>query len=95
MSSIIINGKKYALEKRNLLCEVCESSTYLIFDLNGVIKKLYYPKGKEFILVSSKIFGNTITKIISEKEAKDFLNMHPEGIIEDNYIKFFGEPEEV
>lgn len=95
MASLIINGKKYALEKRNLLCEVCERNTYLIFDFDSVTKKLYYPKGKEFILVSSWVSGKTITEILSEKQAKKFLNSHPECIVEENYIKFFGEPEDV
>lgn len=93
----IIGHKRYILEKRNLVCEAYISNPKLIFDWYARTVRLYYPQGKEFMLeTTGGMCGYRLeTKIISEKEAHDFMDAYPDGIIEKVYVKFFGEPEEL
>lgn len=93
----IINHKKYILEKRNLLCEFHACDSNLWIDIFSKTVRLYYPQGKEFVLETTEdISGYKIeTKIISEKEARSFLDAHPECINEKVYVRFFGEPEKL
>lgn len=94
MASYIINGKRYALTENNLICEVEISNQKLIVDPKSKKKKLYYPKEKEFVMTTCDELREYEIQIVSKKVAMGFLNKYPEGIIEKNYIKFFGEPEE-
>lgn len=96
MSSRIIGGKRYALEKRNLLCEVIVRNSKLLFDLQEKKQRLYFPHGKAFILETVQELPKVSeTKLITTKEALKFLDAHPEGIIESVYIRHFGKPEDV
>ena len=93
----IIGHTKYILEKRNLLCETNISNPKLWIDMHSKTKRLYFPQGKVFIMetvsdMTSKIIS---TEIISEKNAKAFMNKHSDGIIEKVYVKYFGEPEDL
>ena len=93
----IIGHKKYILEKRNLLCEICISNPKVLLDMCSRTVRLYYPQGKAFVLeTTGDLSGYRFeTKLISEKEAHAFMDAHPDGIIEKVYIRFFGEPEEL
>lgn len=95
MSSRIIGGKRYALEKRNLLCEIMVSNPKLLFDLQAKKQRLYFPHGKAFILETvQELSSDTETKVITRKDALQFMDAHPEGIIESVYVRYFGKPEE-
>lgn len=96
MSSYILDGKRYVLEKRNLLCETYIKNPNLLIDLNSKTVRLYYPKGKAFVLDTLQdIGGQHELKVLSKKEALLFMNQYPEGIQESVYIRYFGEPEEL
>ena len=96
MSSYIIGGKEYALEKRNLLCKSWSHQSGLIVDLQAKEISLYYPKGKTFVLdVFHPMTGRHCPKVISKEKAMKFMDDNPGGIDRKNYIKFFGEPSEV
>ena len=92
----IINHVKYIVEKRNLLCEVNISNPRVFMDLYSKTKRLYCPKGKAFLLETISDMTERIlcTEVLSEKDARAFMNKHPEGIKEDVYKRYFGEPEE-
>ena len=93
----IIGHKRYTLEKRNLVCEAHVSNPRLFFDWNAQTKRLYFPQGKAFVLETiMDISGAVIdTRLITEKEARAFMDANPEGIIEKVYVRFFGHPEEL
>lgn len=96
MSSRIIGGKRYALEKRNLLCDITVSNPKLLFDLQAKKQRLYFPHGKAFILETvQELPGVSETKVATREEALQFMNEHSEGIIESVYVRYFGKPEEV
>ncbi len=93
MSNYIIEGVRYHLEKRNFLCEYAEEKN-LFF---GETQKLYFPKGKAYILETIKhdFFKEKKTaKVVSRTVAKNFMKKHPEGVHSKNYSKFFGAVEE-
>lgn len=84
------------LEKRNLLCEAVVTNPNIFFDFRERRQRLYYPSGKAFILETvQEIAGRTETRIITSEEAFQFMDEHPEGIVEKVYVRYFGEPEEV
>lgn len=93
----IIGHKRYILEKRNLVCEAHVNNPRLFFDWNSQTKRLYFPKGKAFVLETiMDISGEIInTRLVTEKEARAFMDANSEGIIEKVYIRFFGEPEKL
>ncbi len=94
MPSYILDGKRYVLEKRNLLCEVYIGNSKLLVDLNSKTIRLYYPEGKVFLLDTIQdISGQHELKVLSKKEAFLIMNQYPEGIQESVYIRYFGEPE--
>lgn len=96
MSSYILYGKRYVLEKRNLMCETYIKNPNLLIDLNSKTVRLYYPEGKVFVLDTSQdIGGQHELKILSKREAFLIMNQYPEGIQESVYIRYFGEPEEL
>lgn len=95
MPKIIIGGKRYALEKRNLICEGVERNKRLLIDMYSRTKRLYYPQGKEFILATTyDIPQANEYKKISRKEAFAFMDKYPEGIKESVYVRYFGESED-
>lgn len=96
-SSRIIEGKRYILEKRNLLCEVNFANPKLFIDIFSKTQRLYCPQGKAFILETVyDLTGNIFeTKKITRDEAMAYMDSHPYGIKEKVYIRYFGEPEEL
>lgn len=92
----IIDHKKYIVEKRNLLCKVNIRDSKTWIDLFSKTVYLYHPHGKAFILETvSDATGNILeSKLISECEAKTFMNNHPDCICEKVYERFFGKPSE-
>lgn len=96
MAGIIINGKKYVLSNQDLLCEAVISRKGVLFDFNTQIKRLYYPKGKTFILQTTyDLAGDDEYKVLTRKDAQTFMNKYPSGIRENAYKHYFGEPEEI
>lgn len=97
MASRIIGGKRYALEKRNLLCETVIRDPDKLIDFRSKTMSLYYPKGKIFIVdVVHDMTGlHEPPRIITRDEAMKIMDEHPEDIKEDVYVRYFGEPEEV
>lgn len=97
MTTYYIDNKKYALEKKNLLCTATfDDPKYFGFDLYAKTTRLYYPNRKTFITDTTVAHGlSHDIKIISDEEAYQFMRDHPDGINKVNYVKFFGEPEEV
>lgn len=92
----IIDGKKYNLEKRNLLCTVrIEGKNDWDF-LNTKTMRLHCIKGKEFLLDTVRDFTGKCESCIKlpKQEAINFINAHPANINEPVYNKWFGEPEE-
>ena len=84
MAGIIINGKKYVLSNQDLLCEAVISRKGALFDFNTQTKRLYYAKGKTFILQTTYDLAGDA-----------FMNKYPSGIHETVYKRYFGEPEEM
>lgn len=93
----IIGHKRYILEQRNLLCEYNQTNPRMIFDFCSRTVRLYYPQGKAFVLETRSDMTEKILKtlVISEQEAMEFMNKHPDGIKERVYVRYFGEPEEL
>jgi len=96
MAGIIINWKKYVLSNQDLLCEAVISRKGALFDFNTQTKRLYYAKGKTFILQTTyDLAGGDEYRVLSQKEAHAFMNKYPSGIHETVYKRYFGEPEEM
>lgn len=97
MSSRIIGGTRYALEKRNLLCEAIMSNPDILIDLKSKTLRLYCPKGKAFIVdIEHDLTGrHEPPRIVTRDEAIEIMNQYPEGIKESVYKRYFGEPAEL
>lgn len=96
MDSYIIEGVRYPVGEKYLLCTVIISRAGLAFDVKAKVKRLYYPRGKAFLLTTSNDFmGQIEAKLITEKQARRFMDEHPEGINEQVYIRYFGTPTEL
>lgn len=97
MSSMIIGGTRYALEKRNLLCEAVISNPDVLTDFKSKTLRLYHPKGKAFIVdIEHDLTGrHEPPRIITRDEAKEIMDRYPEGIKESVYKRYFGEPAEL
>ena len=50
MAKRIIGGKRYALEKRNLLCKATICNPDALIDFKSKTLFLYYPQGKAFVV---------------------------------------------
>lgn len=79
-----IEGKRYSPDKSIVLCS---------YDWIGDTTTLYQsPKGTLFIVEKSDC-AETAVKILTKAEALEFMDLHPVGIITENYNAVFGEPE--
>lgn len=97
MPKLIIGGKRYALEKRNLLCEVTIRNPDTLIDFKSKTIFLYYPQGKAFVVdVVHDLTGqHEPPRIITREEAMEIMDKYPDGIKESVYVRYFGEPEEL
>lgn len=97
MSSRIIGGVRYALEKRNLLCEAVISDPDILIDFKSKTLRLYFPKGKAFIVdIEHDLTGqHEPPRIITKEEALEIMDRYSEGIKESVYKRYFGEPKEL
>lgn len=97
MSSKIISGKRYTLEKRNLLCEAAICNPDTLIDFKSKTVRLYCPKGKAFILETEHdLTGrHDPPQVITRGEAMAFMDKYPEGIKESVYRRYIGEPDEL
>lgn len=97
MPKRIIGGKRYSLEKRNLLCEATLCNPDSLIDFKSKTLYLYYPQGKEFVVdVVHDLTGrHDPPEVITKAEAMKIMDEHPEGIKEKIYVRYFGEPEEL
>lgn len=96
MPGYIIGGKRYALEKRNLLCEATISRPDVLVDLRSKTIRLYCTQGKAFIVdVIHDLTGqHEPPRVITREEAMKIMNTHPDGIKEREYIRHIGRPED-
>ena len=79
MDSYIIEGVRYPIGEKYLLCTVIISRAGLAFDVKAKVKRLYYPRGKAFLLTTSNDFmGQIEAKLITEKQARRFMDEHPD-----------------
>ena len=96
LQSFIIGGIRYSVGEKYLLCTATISRDGVLFDSRAKTKRLYYPRGKAFVLVTEgQMTGDRKTDIVEEKQAKCFMDAHPEGINEKIYKQYFGEPAEL
>lgn len=97
MARYIIGGKRYALEKRNLLCEATLCNPDALIDFKSKTLFLYYPQGKAFVvdIVHDLTGQHEPPQIIAKDEAMRIMDEHPEGIKEKVYVRYFGEPKEL
>lgn len=94
-SKRIIGGIEYDLRENYLLCVGYNSNPALIVDLQAVTKKLYYPKRKAFIIdTMGEFYAQPKAVIVTESEARNFLDEFSSGIIRENYIRLLGKPKE-
>lgn len=89
----IINGIIYHTEENELLCEIIKPNPKLLVDLFPKVQRLYYCKGKNFVLVPGKRGADA--SVITDKEASIFMNEHSSGINKVVYAKYFGKPKEI
>lgn len=96
LQSFIIGGVRYSVGEKYLLCTATIARDGVLFDLKAKTKRLYYPKGKAFLIVTEgQINGERKAEIVTEKQARQFMDAHPEGINEKIYKQYFGEPAEL
>lgn len=96
LQSFIIGGVRYSVGEKYLLCTATIARDGVFFDLKAKTERLYYPRGKAFLLVTEKqINGGQKIKLVTEKQAHQFMDAHPDGINEEVYIKYFGDPVEL
>ena len=96
LESFIIGHKKYQIAEKYLLCTATISRDGLLFDMRAKTKKLYYASGKAFLLVTAGVMTGTRTvEVLTEMQARQFMDKHPEGINESVYIKYMGKPAEI
>ena len=97
MAKRIIGGKWYALEKRNLLCKATLCNPNYIIDLKSKTLFLYCPQGKAFVVdVVHDLTGqHEPPRIITKAEAMEIMDKYPDGIKENVYKRYIGDPEEL
>ena len=84
--AVIIGGKRYSLETSAALCTAA-----------GMFETvtLYRTKrGAFFTLTESADTTKTGAALLTEEEARAFVDAHPLGIVEAEYIAAFGTPAE-
>lgn len=96
-SKPIIGGKRYPLEKRNLLCEVTLCNPNALIDFKSKTLYLYCLQGKAFIvdIVHDLTGQHEPPRIITRDKAIKIMDKYPWGIKESVYIRYFGNPDKV
>lgn len=84
-TEFIINGKLYSTKDSLLLYDSAD------MDLTKVA--MYHTSKGSFFTVKTSPGEKTEVKVIDQKDALIFLDENPAGIINENYIKVFGEVE--
>lgn len=84
-SGYIVNGKRYSPKTSLLLCKY-----------KGVFysESLYISQSGEYYTVRCSSIDETTVNILTKDEALKFMDEHPAGIIEENYIGVFGVPQD-
>ena len=97
MPKRIIGGKRYALEKRNLLCEATLCNPDDLIDFNSKKLFLYCPQGKAFVvdIIHEMTKQHEPPQVITRDEAIEIMDKYPEGIKESVYVRYFGKPEDI
>ena len=77
----IIGGKRYALEKRNLLCVATLCNPDALIDFKSKTLFLYFPQGKAFVVdVIHDLTGqHEPPRIITRNEAMEIMDKYPGG----------------
>jgi hypothetical protein len=96
VKSYTIGHKRYIVADKYLLCTATITKNGKFFDMMAKTRKLYYPRGKAFLLVTENQFaGGEKVELLTREQAQDFMDTHPGGIKESVYNRFFGKPEEI
>lgn len=83
--SYIIGGKRYSPDKATLLCK---------FDGIMHTETLYVSHNGAYFVVSEPVGNETTVNLLTKDKALEFMDNHPAGIIEQNYVKTLGNPQE-
>ena len=86
MDSFIIGGKLYDPETALILCRQTAplEETTLFQSVKGAF----------FSVTVSGMDGTQTAQLLNRAQALEFLDANPCAVVEENYIKAFGEPEE-
>ena len=96
LHNVIVGGVRYSVGEKYLLCTATIARDGVFFDPKAKIKRLYYPRGKAFLIVTDgQMIAGRKVELVTEKQARQFMDAHPEGINEKVYIKYFGKPAEL
>lgn len=96
LKNVIIDGVRYSVSEKYLLCTATIARDGVFFDPKAKTKRLYYPSGKTFLIVTDgQMIAGRKVELVTEKQAMQFMDAHPEGINEKIYIKYFGKPTEL
>lgn len=79
-----IGGKRYSPEESTVLCS---------YDWIGESAALYQSPKDTLFIVEKRDCMEMSVRILTGREAFDFMDAHPAGIITENYDAVFGEPE--
>ena len=89
MAKYYVDDKELDTEKDIILCRADESGEWEAF---ADIVVIYVTRKRTFYRVLYK--GSSINgiRIISEEDAKGYLNEHAQDVVNENYSKIFGKP---
>lgn len=79
-----IGGKRYSPEESIELCSCA---------LLGDSATLYRSRKGTLFVVEKSDCAETAVKILTDREAFEFMDAHPAGIMTENYDAVFGEPD--
>ena len=84
MERYYIGGKQYIPEESTPLCKAA--------GIMGTTTLYHTEKGAFFIVKEEEASGTT-AELLTEKQAREFMDNHAAAIDTDNYDAIFGEPE--
>lgn len=93
----IVDNKLVILHPYDLICSFSAGKSEDGDIFGGDTAYLYYPKGKKFVLVIRSGIFSSVESVqgLTESEGLKLLREHIEGIEEEGYFRYFGEPEEL
>lgn len=85
MNEVIISGKRYSTDGAKVLC---------IAEAMNLKTTLYHTERGAFFTVERSEFAADKWTVLTEDEARAFMDNHPSGIDTAAYIEVFGMPED-